>query len=63
MSKDKEEELVQKIKTCGQSEAVRAFRELFTLRRERHRDRLESEESAEVRGKAKECRDLLQLFD
>lgn len=63
MSKEREEELLQNLKDYRQSDVGRALQELLTLRRERYRDRLEVEESAEVRGKAKECRDLLQLFD
>lgn len=63
MSKEREDELVQKLKTCGRSETATTWQELLTLRYERHRDRLVTEESAEVRGKAKECRDLLRLFD
>lgn len=63
MSKDREGDLIQRLKALGRTESGTVLREILALRRERYRDRLESEESAEVRGKSKECRDLLQLFD
>ena len=44
-------------------ESMILLREMITLRREQHRNRLEGEKSSEVRGRAKECKDLLQLFD
>jgi hypothetical protein len=45
------------------SSTVKKFLELITLRREMHRDKLETDEDREGRGKALECRSLLKLFE
>ena len=62
MSEDREAQLVEIITAFKHSETARAVVELLTLRREHYRDRLEASENAEVRGKSKECKDLIQLF-
>jgi hypothetical protein len=62
MSKEREAELVETLQSYKHTEAFRLAGELFALRRERHRDRLEGSEDAEVRGRSKECKDLLQIF-
>lgn len=54
------EELLRRHK---ESEPMRLVIELYTLKRERYRNRLEEEESDQVRGRAKECKDFLQIFD
>lgn len=62
MSKEREAELVETLQSYKHTEAFRLAGELLALRRERHRDRLEGGEDSEVRGRAKECKDLLQIF-
>ena len=60
---DRMSELRDRIKLYSDGEAMVILKELLRLRREHYRDRLESTDSAEVRGRAKECKDLLSLFD
>lgn len=60
---DRMSELRERLKLYSDGEALLMLRELLQLRREHYRNLLESTDSAEVRGKAKECRDLLSLFD
>jgi len=62
MSKEREAELVETLQSYKHTEAFRLAGELLVLRRERHRDRLEGSEDSEVRGRSKECKDLLQIF-
>ncbi len=62
MSKEREGEIIDALKGYGASEVTRLISELLSLRRERHRDRLETDDAPEVRGRAKECKDLLQIF-
>lgn len=56
------QELEQLLMEYKSSEALRALRELLRVRRNKHRDTLESREDPEARGKAKECKYLLQLL-
>ena len=44
------------------TEAVMLIKELLTLRREQWRDKLESSENDQVRGRAKECKELLHFL-
>lgn len=62
MSKEREAEIAETLSNLRHTEAAVLITELLTLRRERHRDRLEKEENGEIRGKAQECKDLLQIF-
>jgi hypothetical protein len=62
MSKEREAKILETLEPYRQQETLRLVVELLTLRRERHRDRLESEESEELRGRAKECKDLLSFL-
>jgi len=62
MSKDREEKIRDTLASYGAGEVKSLVMELVTLRRERHRSKLENGESSEVRGRAKECKDLIQIF-
>ena len=62
MSKEREAEIEELLSQRKHNEVATLVLELLTLRRERHRDRLEREENGEVRGKAQECKDLLHIF-
>lgn len=44
------------------SEVATLIVELLEMRREKWRDKLEGSENDQVRGRAKECKELLQLF-
>lgn len=57
-----EDELVTWLQAMAQSEYARNMEKFLQLRRERFRDSLESFENSEIRGRAKECKELLQLF-
>lgn len=63
MSADREAEIEKILVSLKETDTVRLFVELFALRREGHRNRLEKEEGPEVRGRSLECRDLLKIFD
>ncbi len=62
MSKEREKEIEERLIANKHQEVSVLFIELFTLRRERHRDKLEGAEDVNVRGRAKECKDLLYIF-
>lgn len=62
MNRDRESELLELLSPYKGQGVLNHVTELLTLRRERHRDRLEKAEEAEFRGRAKECKDLIQLF-
>lgn len=63
MSRDREAEIEKILVSLKETDVVKLFVELFTLRRRGYRDKLEKAESGEVRGHSQECRDLLQIFD
>lgn len=62
MSKDAEAKAIEALEGYRQQEGVKKVTNLLKTRIERHRDRLESEESAEVRGRIRELRDLLKII-
>ena len=62
-NKEREAEIEDILRTYKTAEPVQLFLELFQLRRDRHRDKLEDGENAEARGKSQECKSLIQLFD
>ena len=62
MSKDREVEIAEILSNSKHMELYILCKELFTLRRERHRDKLERQEDNQLRGRALECKDLLQIF-
>ena len=62
VSKERIKEIQDILASYKDMESMILLRELIMLRREQHRNRLEGEESAEVRGRAKECKDLIQIF-
>ena len=62
MSEDREATIEERLAALRNQEAVMLFTELLTLRRKRHRDKLEAGENPEMRGRAKECKDLLHVF-
>ena len=62
MDREREEAIRETLETYGSEGVKLLVHELLLLRRERHRTKLESEEASETRGRAKECKDLLQLF-
>jgi len=63
MSKERESEIELKIKPYHGMDACRLLAELLTERRERHRTALENDNDEQVRGRAKECRDLLRMLE
>lgn len=62
MSKEREGEIIDTLVSYGPSEVTRLISELLSLRRERYLEKLEAGESDQVRGRSKECKDLLQIF-
>jgi len=62
MSKEREGEIEGLLQDYRKQEVPMLLIELLTLRRERHRDSIERTENPEVRGKSKECKDLLEIF-
>ncbi len=63
MSKQREAEIREILAELKNQNSMVLLFELLTLRRSRYRDKLESEESSEIRGRSKECKDLLQIFN
>jgi len=61
-SGDRKSEIIKKLEVYKQSEALRLVVELINLRRDKYRDKLESAENSEARGRAKECKDLSRIF-
>ena len=59
---DRETELLERLKLLGHTEAYTTIVEILKIRRERYRDKLENIDNPETRGKAKECKDLLQIL-
>ncbi|MDY0282792.1 MAG: hypothetical protein RBR35_19850 [Salinivirgaceae bacterium] len=62
MSKERENEIEGLLQDYRKQEVPMLISELLNLRRERHRDSIERTENTEVRGRSKECKDLLQIF-
>jgi len=62
MSDNREADIIELLRAYKQSEVSMLYSELFSIRRERYRDKLESSEQEQVRGRSKECKELLQLF-
>lgn len=62
MSKEREYEIEKQLEAHKHQSVPVLIKELLTLRRERHRDKLENGENVDVRGRAKECKDLLQIL-
>lgn len=62
MPREREGEISDQLMLHKHTEPVKLMLELFAIRRERHRDRLESEENPEIRGRAKECKDILSFL-
>jgi hypothetical protein len=62
MSIDRESELIELIGKYAKQEPLLSISELLILRREKYRDKLESQNDEEKRGRAKECKDLLQFI-
>jgi len=60
--KERELEIEDRLALLKHTEGVMLLAELLSLRRERHRDKLENNESEEFRGRAKECKDLLHIL-
>lgn len=58
----KEDELIVELSRFKGSDCLNLVTKLMTSRREKYRDKLESAESPEIRGRAKECKDLIRLF-
>jgi len=63
MSKELEAAAVERFIPYRTQESVMRLGDVVRARIERHRDRLEVVESSEVRGRLKECRDILRLFN
>jgi hypothetical protein len=57
-----EQEILERLNLIKHSEGIRLVCDLLLLKREKYRDKLESMESDEIRGRSKECRDLLAIL-
>lgn len=57
-----EQELLNKLEANKHTEGVRAFFSLLEIRYEQHKEKLVSRESEEIRGRAKECKELTKLL-
>ena len=57
-----EQEIMDRLELFKHSEGVRLVYDLLLLKREKYRDKLESMESDEIRGRSKECRDLIAIL-
>jgi hypothetical protein len=62
MSKEAEAGAVERFKPYRTQESVARLGDVVRAKIERHRDRLEIEESSEVRGRLKELRDILRIL-
>jgi len=62
MNKEREDEIKETIQSYKHTEVAKLLLELLSLRRERFRDNLESGEDPLVRGRAKECKDLIHIL-
>ena len=62
MSREREAVVIEALTERKFQEGLILMAELLTLRRERHRDRLEGSEDPVARGRAKECKDLLRFL-
>lgn len=62
MSDNREAELEERLSALQHSETAKLVVELLQIRRENWRTKLEGQESDQVRGRAKECKDLIQIF-
>lgn len=62
MSREREEQIEESLNSFISPEVRSLVIELLQLRRERWRDKLEKEESNQIRGKSLECKDLLDIF-
>lgn len=61
-SKDREAATRESFKPYKSQESVTKLRAILSARIEVHRDRLEKEESDEIRGRIKELRELLRIL-
>lgn len=57
-----ETEAIEIMQRHNNSEGIIALKELLSIWRERYRDKLEKENDEQVRGKAKNCKEILQIF-
>jgi len=62
MTRDKMQDLEDFIVLNKQTQLGLAFRDFLLLRREVHRDKLEGANNDEIRGRAKECKDILNIL-
>lgn len=57
-----EQEIMDRLSAVSHTEGVRLVVELLKARRHRYRDKLESMETEEIRGRSKECKDLIAFL-
>jgi hypothetical protein len=62
MDQEREQEIVNRLAELRHSEVATLLTEYLSAKREKYRDQLERVNSDELRGKAQECRNTLQLF-
>lgn len=62
MSKEREQELIAKLRDQKNSVDVKNVVALLTLRRERHMAKIEQAENDQTRGRSLECKELLKLL-
>lgn len=57
-----EADLLELLESQKHMESARTIRKLLVIRREKHRDKLEREENPVARGRARECKYILELL-
>ena len=57
-----EDELVRGLEMRRHDEAIRVLCEFLVQRRKKYRDKLEAANNDELRGRAKECKELLAIL-
>jgi hypothetical protein len=62
MNKEKEAQVLEAFEPYRRQESTMRFADLLRARVEVYRDRLEKEESSQMRGRIKEIRDLLRII-
>ena len=57
-----EQEIRERLELEKHTTGIQLILELLRIKRERYRDKLESMENEEIRGRSKECRDLVAIL-
>ena len=57
-----EQEIRERLELEKHTTGIHLILELLRIKRERYRDKLESGGSDEIRGRSKECKDLIEIL-